>query len=439
MKKYLFIIGCIAFGLSVNAELPEEIKTHTDAIETFMETYPDLGLVLKDDAALRKEIFSHHIEIRKLIANVLQSKSDRNLVFKWYRKHIKSYPSYFKHSYIDYNEYPYLPQLRFQIWTNLYECKIDETHKIKLVNRISARRAIANTIGFKKSNPLRKILIKHKRLFVENDRTTHQQRNNVLRLLDRTPSKLFKAESIRVRDFLGMQIYKDIKLAKRSGVNVFTNIGLSVLAHELNHTVDIEKITLGGDWTLDARKCYLLSRAAGDEVVFYEDTYKLNKKETMNLFLEKGYWDGNQANWERDWYKYWLSGNGKTHNLNWLRQAGPANKRGIPFFLKSPQEIIAGFANIYFEDSEKLLERAVKKFEKGLKEPINQFLLFAQIYSMGEKITRFYKKDLREYVNMEFVEISRDENGFVNLIETAERSYSFTLDKLGVVQEISVW
>ena len=437
-KSLLSILAFCMYFVSANiyAALPEKIQIQTDAIEKFMEDHFDLSETLRSDEMARKAIFSHHTNIQKLMVKEVVDDNERDEVFDWYKGHINNYGQYFKASYISYEENPYLPQLRLQVWINFYESKIKESHPVQLVNSVSARRSIANTIGFANSDPRRRLLIKYKRLLADNDKFEESQVENVMKVVSLLPNKIIKAESIRVRDHLGMQINKDIPLAKRTGVNIFMRSTLSVIAHELNHTLDADNIKLAGNWDLTKRKHYILARAAGEDVIFFEDTYKIDLKSTKALFKEKGFWSGEEDSWEDDWYEYWLSGPGFERNQGWLRQAGPVIKRGIPLFIQQPQEILAGFANIYFADSQKLLETCISKWREGYFEPINQFLLFVDIYSEGRNQSNFYKADPVEFLTMKKVELVRGVKRHITQIRTDQGIYTFKVDENGIVKEI---
>lgn len=437
LKKLSLALAGFAclFNICALANLPEKIQKQVAAIEKFMEDHPDLSETLKSDDIARREIFSHHINIQKFMTKEYTKNEEREAVFSWYKNHINNYPSYFKDGYINYRKNPYLPQLRYQVWTNLYESKIKESDAIKLVNDIDSRHELVEVIGFQPSDPRAQLLLQYKRLIVDNNGLSNKKVENIMRLVSLLPNDIIKAESIRVRDYLGMQVYKGIPFSKRSGVNIFTNAGLKVVAHELNHTLDADKILLGGGWDITKRKYYLLSRAAGEDVVFHENTYRINKLATQALFKERGYWSGDLKTWDDEWYDYWLSSRGVERNNEWLRQAGPVNRRGIPFFIKAPQEILAGFANIYFEDSQALLDLCLDKWKNGYKEPINQFILFVDIYSKGDRSV-FYKEDPNLYITSHEVVLKRSKVGHITEIQTPNGNYQFEIDDNGIVTEI---
>jgi hypothetical protein len=422
-------------------DLQPDLKELTTILDEF-------GDDLSEDIAvpdMRGRIFDALVALQKLVANVHQDKPTRRSMFRWYKSYIWNHKDWLRFRYIDPVEYPYMNQLRFQVWTNLYESAIVETDVQKLVNVRSVRAQIANIIGFGRTNILRKILVHHKRLFVENASTSKEQRANVYRLMSLLPMDIIYTEAIRIRGFLGMDTHRDIRFAKRSGVNIFTTVGLSVVMHELNHTLD-KGISFGNTdlptdtvhgWTLAERARWLLYRAAGPDVKSANNSF--DKAATQQTFLEQGFWDGVEANWDYAWLKYWGEGPGIERNLGWLRQAGRGPKRGIPFFIGAPQEILAGFSNIYVDDTEALLNVAVEKFHEGHTEAINQILMFVDIYSEGKDISRFYRASDENYVDMILVDLTRDSNGFITSIETETATYTFVIQHIsGIVLECAV-
>ncbi len=432
-------ISALLISTQLLAELPTFFKQQTDAIEQFMQKHPDLGESIKGDESTRREIFNYHRTLNYSMRRSAVTQEDLEELFSWYKSHIDSNAKYFKHNHISYTEYPYLPQLRLQVWINLYECKIKIGDEIQLVNDRKDRREIAKTIGFSPCSYLSTILLKEGRLFVENDSTTEEKRKNVYTTLSLIPRKLIKTESIRIRDYIGMQIYKDERFVKKTGVNIFTNCNLPVIAHELNHTLYTDIIKLGGGWHPNVRKLYLLARVAGEDVKFKPETYAFDLKATKEHFQEKGLWDGLESSWDNTWSRYWRFGPGREKNLNWARQAGPFDKRGVPFFLQFPQEILAGFANIYFNDSQKLLDTCVEKFHQGYKEHINQFLLYVDIYSDRPGRSWFYKSDPEEFLVREKVFLRRNKDKYIRKITTDEKTYVFTLADQGIVEDITVF
>ncbi|MDQ1260903.1 MAG: hypothetical protein QG575_84 [Euryarchaeota archaeon] len=110
----------------------------------------------------------------------------------------------------------------------------------------------------------------------------------------------------------------------------------------------------------------------------------------------------------------------------------------VCFFQNSPQEFFASIANQYFSDSGHTLDLGVVRFQNGYKEPINQFLFYANTYSKGTDQTYFYKVDFQGIIQREAVFLERDVNGYIKSLIFNGKRYDFTLDSQGYVQNIAV-
>ena len=107
------------------------------------------------------------------------------------------------------------------------------------------------------------------------------------------------------------------------------------------------------------------------------------------------------------------------------------------FFINAPQEFFASIANQYFANSKHTLDLALTRFENGYKEPLNQFLFFADVYSLGENHTFFYTMATQGHIERRDVVLERDGNGFINSLYVDENHYLFSHDEQGRVVEIS--
>lgn len=108
---------------------------------------------------------------------------------------------------------------------------------------------------------------------------------------------------------------------------------------------------------------------------------------------------------------------------------------GWKFFRDNPQESFASISNEYFADSWHTFDVAIQRFDKGYKEPINQFLFFADIYSNGGGTTRVYKLNKKGVLTVNDAPIYRDVYGHITEIFRASTStvYRFRLDVNGNV------
>lgn len=80
----------------------------------------------------------------------------------------------------------------------------------------------------------------------------------------------------------------------------------------------------------------------------------------------------------------------------------------------------------------------MERFRKGYKEPINQFLLFVEVYSLGGATTPFYRLDAQENIQRFQAEMVRDALGRIIELKVDQRTFSFTLDGNGNVTDLKV-
>jgi hypothetical protein len=103
------------------------------------------------------------------------------------------------------------------------------------------------------------------------------------------------------------------------------------------------------------------------------------------------------------------------------------------FFQECPQEFFASISNQYFTDSWHTLDLALQRFDAGHKEPLNQFLFFADTYTNGGAFTKIYTLDVNGGLTVNDARIGRDGNGrLVEIVRAEENTlYHFTLDAQG--------
>ncbi|MCX7045058.1 MAG: LamG domain-containing protein [Candidatus Sumerlaeota bacterium] len=106
---------------------------------------------------------------------------------------------------------------------------------------------------------------------------------------------------------------------------------------------------------------------------------------------------------------------------------------GTSVFPDAPQEFFASLSNEYFTDSWHTLDLALARFAREYKEPINQFLFFADIYSQGGGVTKVYTIDSVGHITTNSAQIGRDAQGRINRLTRGSRTYHFALDDSGNV------
>ncbi len=122
-----------------------------------------------------------------------------------------------------------------------------------------------------------------------------------------------------------------------------------------------------------------------------------------------------------------------------LQQAGDIDLEylrsmiGSEYFQTNPQEFLASIGNEWYTDSEHTLQLGLSRFDDGYHEPINQFLLFCEIFSLGTNTTRFYTIDTEANVNVEEIPAERDAYNHINRLTISDLTYSFERDPEGNV------
>jgi len=139
--------------------------------------------------------------------------------------------------------------------------------------------------------------------------------------------------------------------------------------------------------------------------------------------------DGVPSHWSAAYDAYWSSGAGAGFDRHWLRD-------NLKFCIEAPQEAFATLSNQYFTSSDAMLQLAAVRWHKGITSCINQFLLFADVYSMGTNQTFFYRVDTIGCVTRTVVELQRDARGHICGLTTASTHYDLLLDAEGNVLDI---
>ena len=115
------------------------------------------------------------------------------------------------------------------------------------------------------------------------------------------------------------------------------------------------------------------------------------------------------------------------------------------FYAAKPKEFFPHLASAYL-NSEEAFESAIQRFDEGYKEPLNQFLFFADVYSEEGATTKFYKLNegadsssvSDDTIEKEDIPLGRDEDsGYIVSLTVGQVKYSLTLDYDGNVDNYS--
>lgn len=107
------------------------------------------------------------------------------------------------------------------------------------------------------------------------------------------------------------------------------------------------------------------------------------------------------------------------------------------FFSRNGGEFFASLGNIYFNSTKQTLDLGLIRFKDNYLQPINQFLLAADVFSVGTNSTIFYEIDIDANVETFEKKIYRDEDQFINRIEIDDNTqFLFILDEDKFVKEV---
>ena len=406
-----------------------------DRIEQIMQTYSSqLGSALKTNSAIRQELFGLHQGIRTYAEQFLITTSNRAPLRDWYLGHIARYPQYLKRQFLDLFVHTYVPHLAGQVWVNLLESMPDST---------AHRQLTASAAGF--TGTYSNLLVDLGIVFIDNSRSTLNSQQTLYDIANAIPRALWSVELITESDLLDPAgNAAPVSIRARSGVNVFAQVGdysegfpndvpqslidgfSVVVAHALNHNVEAPAGRLY-PWYWD-RKFALLEQAAPPDIVFLNRSvgYGRDLTATKARFLSRGLWNGQDSTWDTAWNNYWSSGPGQGYEERWLRD-------NLKLCIEAPQEAFATLANQYFTDGETMMELALRRWQRGITNCINQMLFFADVYSLAGSNTLFYRIDTSGKVSRWDIPVSRDASGRITGLRARYNDFRFQLNASGDV------
>ena len=408
-------------------------------IDGIMAAHPDaLGAALNQDSVLRQTLFGLHQSLRETALTILPV-TERERLRDWYCDHIALYPQYLTKRPLDPTTDAFVPYLAGQVWINLFESMPDT---------FEHRQLTANAAGL--TGIHYDLLLDLGILYIENSRSTPASQQVLYDIAASIPTPLQIVEVVTQNDYLKTSSGGSMSLKARAGVNVFAQVGdysegfppqvpqtridgfSVVVAHELNHNVELAA-RRRYSW-YDDRKHTLLEQAAPPHLVFKDHrtaSFGLDLPATQAVFLAQGFWDGDPASWAAAYNDYWSSGAGTGFERHWLRD-------NLKLCIEAPQEAFATLANQYFCSSDVMLQLAVTRWNEGITHGIQQFLFFADVYSLGGNDTRFYRVDTAGQVTTSRPSLTRDEKGHIIGLTTPTTQYIFTVDAEGNVLDLSV-
>ena len=384
----------------------------------------DLGKFLRDDAAVRRQVFGSLASLQADLAGGLIPRSSREQLFQKLAPLAKQYPGLLGRSKVDLESDPHLPLLAAQYWVVLFE---------SLPDSISNRKRVADALDFQAG--YRRLLVDLGVLFIDNNTATPEHLAAMHQLMMAMPRAVWDVETITVAGWLGPAI-KTQKIRSRSGINIFdlplgrpensfagdaprpgvTDVYMICLAHELAHNM-LDTVGRRTRPDLFERKFEGLAQAAGPHVVYRSPKSRgIDFAATKKNFQRLGVWNGDDASWNEAWVSFFK---GKT---NFDRAYTRGN---VQFFLNAPQEAFATLANQYFADSQLMLEFCKVRWDAGHRSNINQFLLIADYLSEGTNKVSFYVMRPGGDLSISSVKLTRDVQGRITLVQSKNSTATF--------------
>ena len=384
----------------------------------------NLGKVLRDDAAVRRQFFGSLASLQADLAGGLIPRSSREQLFQKLAPLAKQYPGLLGRSKVDLESGPHLPLLAAQYWVVLFE---------SLPDLISNRKRVAEALDFQAG--YRRLLVDLGVLFIDNNTATPEHLAAMHRLMMAIPRAVWDVETITVAGWLGPAI-KTQKIRSRSGINIFdlplgrpensfagdaprpgvTDVYMICLAHELAHNM-LDTVGRKTRPELYERKFEGLAQAAGPQVVYRSPKSRgIDFAATKKNFQRLGAWNGDDTSWNKAWVSYFK---GK-------RDFDRAYTRGnVQFFLNAPQEAFATLANQYFADSQLMLEFCKVRWDAGHRSNINQFLLIADYLSEGTNKVSSYVMRPGGDLKVAPVRLTRDPKGRITQVWSNNSTANF--------------
>ena len=344
---------------------------------------------LHRDSALIQSLFDKHRSFNSIINSPLSSQEYRRAILAFYQDLVLDYPLIYGNNVLSSSEFPFAGAFRAQAHWNVVDAQILTGAP---PGDVSAALGLS---GIK-----REIYETHGVLIVDNGGLDAQQLRSIGSMLSLVPSDIHVLHNIAVNELIGNEGNDFLPVWSPTGIYILApKVGSApensfpsdiesrssdlfnlVLAHELNHMIDSPANGKSG-W-IRSRVRILIDQAGAD-------------------------------------------------SLNYLRSMFDDG-----FFQAAPQEFFASIANEYFADSELTFHLGLQRFAQSRSEPLNQFLFFADVYSLGGTETFFYALDAAGNLSRSRIPVIRDGQGRVVGINVGGQLYEFDLDRVGNVTSV---
>jgi len=357
-------------------------------IQTILaEHAADLGSALAADDNLRQTLFNTHRFFNDMFNYGVIDESVKTEIYNFYTAHVNTYPHLWKSTVtIDTAAQPCVASVRAQIFANLGDALTLTTER---------KVEIAQTIEL--SGTYAVLWEDYTVLILDNNGLDQAQLDVIDVYMGALPAGIHDLRYMTVNYFLGNEGVYSEWLAASAAVNtveskvgewsengfpedvspVYTDGFSLFLVHEVNHRTDV---TFSRNYPDLAQRRDDLISAAG------------------------------------------------TDHMNYLRSMVEDG-----FYVDAPQEFFAEIANQWFANSARTLELGLVRWENGYKDPINQFLFFAEVYAMGGNSVLFYTIDEQGILTHTDIPVHRDPYGHIHSLIVNGVTYRFLLNSEGDV------
>ena len=361
------------------------------------QKYPhNLPYILQTNETIRREYINSH----KLIATATGGYADlsptspqRQEIYEFYKELINSYPQYFSKQIVyDKDTESSMAWIRERVYRSFVDAlPLTDDRKEEIASLI-------NLTGW-----YLKIWKNFTVIILDNTQLSNRQLEFIFKLLSLLPKGIHNLRSISVTDFLG-ETSPEIPLDGLGGsINIFgLNIG------ECSENSFPEDVPPGFVDTFCIATVHEINHVI-DAFYISNDEELRNRRDTLITYA------------------------GRNH-LNYLRSMFPDG-----FFVENPQEFFASISNQWFTNSSKTIQLGLVRFNNGYKQPINQALFFAEVYSMKKNFTYFYRIDTQGNIIRQKIPLLRDKKGRIVMLIINDSVYSFILDIDGNVTAYTIF
>ncbi|NIP40593.1 MAG: PKD domain-containing protein, partial [Candidatus Aenigmarchaeota archaeon] len=166
-----------------------------------------------------------------------------------------------------------------------------------------------------------------------------------------------------------------------------------------------------------------------DEIDQYADNFSIIFVHELNRNIRRKY---RYANTNFRMREYELISRAGYNRTNYIRSDYPNG-----YFYQNREEFFPAISDAYFQDSYLTFNLTLQRFGEGYSQPIDQFLFFADLYSLGTNRTKFYTLDENGVINWRYAYLGRDYENRINYLRFEGKEYNFGLDNMGNVLDVS--